>query len=56
MPETVKYFAESDSREFFRLHSLFGRTLENTMSFLYGKTLIDFTTKETHSEEDRDYR
>ena len=51
MPETVKYFAERDSREFFRLHSLFGRTLENALPFLYGKTLIDFTTKEAHSEQ-----
>ena len=50
MPETVKYFAERESREFFRLHSLFGRTPENALPFLYGKTLIDFTTKEAHSE------
>jgi len=56
MPETVKYFSERDSREFFRLHSLFGRTLENAISFLYGKTIIDFLTEEAHTWEGRDFR
>ena len=42
LPETVKYFKEHDPKEFFRLHSFLGRTTENAMSFLYGKTLEDF--------------
>lgn len=36
LKESMKFFKEQDHREFFRLHSLEGRTLENGLLFLYG--------------------
>eukprot|EP00347_Sterkiella_histriomuscorum_P016893 403351446 len=38
LPETIKFFKEQDHREFFRLHALEDRTLENGLLFMYGVT------------------
>ncbi|CDW73595.1 UNKNOWN [Stylonychia lemnae] len=42
LPKTVQFFRERDHKEFFRLHSYWGRTQENAFPYLFGKTLQDF--------------
>ncbi|CDW87353.1 duf229 domain containing protein [Stylonychia lemnae] len=42
MKETVSFLRERDHKEFMRFHSIYGRTQENAIAFLYGKVLEDF--------------
>lgn len=41
MPETMGYFKEQKTYEFFRHHSVSKRTYENALMFLYGMTVDD---------------
>ncbi|CDW79651.1 duf229 domain containing protein [Stylonychia lemnae] len=53
LPETMKYFKNQDHHEFFRLHALEDRTMENGFMFLYGKSRNDISgTRTTNSYEE----
>ncbi|CDW77562.1 duf229 domain containing protein [Stylonychia lemnae] len=56
LPETAKYLKGQNHKEFFRLHSLIGRTQENAVSILYGKTLEDFVHEPAYGQDDRKFK
>lgn len=50
LPQTMKFFKETESIEMFRLHSFVGNTYENAIAFLYGLHL-DNISSQAHPKE-----
>ncbi|CDW76620.1 duf229 domain containing protein [Stylonychia lemnae] len=55
LPKTMEFFKERDHKEFFRLHAMHDRTVENMMLFLYGKTREDLSYGPAYPPYDENY-